>query len=101
MDAASLSDKLSDAGMQIPGFRSDPRVIEKVLDRYVPYLTIMGGAFVGALAAGADFTGALGSGTGILLTVGIIYHLYEEIAREQLLELHPAIRSFIGEGGIV
>ncbi len=101
MDAGSLADKLSDAGMQIPGFRSDPRVIEKVLDRYVPYLTVMGGAFVGALAAGADFTGALGSGTGILLTVGIIYHLYQEIAREQLLEVHPAIRSFIGEGGVL
>ncbi len=101
MDAASLADKLSEAGMQIPGFRSDPRVIEKVLDRYVPYLTILGGAFVGALAAGADFTGALGSGTGILLTVGIIYHLYEEIAREQVLEMHPAIRSFIGEGGVL
>ena len=98
MDAASLSDKLAQAGMQIPGFRSDPRIIEKVLDRYVPYLTVLGGAFVGALAAGADFTGALGSGTGILLTVGIIYHLYEEIAKEQLLELHPVVRSFIGQG---
>lgn len=98
MDSGSLADKLSASGMQIPGFRSDPRIIEKVLGRYIPVLTVLGGGFVGALAAGADFTGAMGSGTGILLTVGIVYHLYKEIASEQLLELHPAIRKFIGEG---
>ncbi|HIK02300.1 TPA: hypothetical protein H1012_00445, partial [archaeon] len=46
-------------------------------------------------------TGALGSGTGILLTVGIIYQLYREIASQQLLELHPALRNFIGEGGVI
>ncbi len=97
-DAGSLADKLAASGMQIPGFRSDPRIIETVLSRYIPGLTVLGGAFVGALAAVADFTGALGTGTGILLTVGIVYHLYKEIASEQLLELHPAIRRFIGEG---
>lgn len=101
-DASSLADKLAGSGMQIPGFRSDPRIIEKVLDRYIPGLTILGGAFVGALAALGDFTGALGSGTGILLTVGIVYQLYREIASQQLLELHPALRNFIGEGqGII
>jgi preprotein translocase subunit SecY len=100
MDSKGLADRLVQSGMRIPGFRSDTRVIEKVLERYVPYITIMGGAFVGALAAGAEFTGALGGGTGVLLTVGIIYKLYEEIASEQLLEMHPAIRSFVGEGGL-
>ncbi len=100
-DAASLADKLAASGMQIPGFRSDPRIIEKVLDRYIPGLTVLGGAFVGALAALGDFTGALGGGIGILLTVGIVYQLYKEIASQQLLEMHPALRSFIGEGGII
>ena len=33
---------------------------------------------------------ALGSGTGILLTVGIVYRLYEELAKAQLLELSQA-----------
>ena len=101
MNAENLAEKLVNSGMQIPGFRTDKRIIQKVLNRYVPYLTIMGGAFVGALAAGAEFTGALGGGTGVLLTVGIIYHLYEEIASEQLVEMHPAIRNFIGEHGII
>lgn len=101
MSSEGLADKLVSSGMRIPGFRSDKRVIQKVLQRYVPYLTILGGAFVGALAAGANFTGALGGGTGVLLTVGIIYKLYEEIASEQLLEMHPAIRNFIGDHGII
>ena len=101
MTASDLSEKLLKSGMQIPGFRSDKRVIEKVLQRYVPYLTVLGGAFVGLLAAGAEMTGALGGGTGILLTVGIIYKLYEQIASEQLAEMHPAIRGFIGDGGIL
>ena len=100
MDSKGLADRLIQSGMRIPGFRSDKRVIEKVLERYVPYITILGGAFVGALAAGAEFTGALGGGTGVLLTVGIIYKLYEEIASEQVLEMHPAIRGFVGEGGL-
>lgn len=101
MNSESLAERLVGSGMRIPGFRSDTRVVQKVLDRYIPYLTVLGGAFVGALAAGAEFTGALGGGTGVLLTVGIIYHLYEQIASEQLLEMHPAIRGFIGEHSLM
>jgi len=101
MNAEALAKKLSNAGMQIPGFRTDQRIVEKVLNRYVPALTIIGGAFVGALAALAEFSGALGGGTGVLLTVGIIYKLYEEVASEQLMEMHPAIRNFIGDHGIM
>jgi preprotein translocase subunit SecY len=82
--------------MLIPGFRRDIRVMEQVLSRYITVVTILGGAAIGALAATADFLGALGSGTGILLTVGIIYGLYEEIAREQVAEMFPAIRRFFG-----
>tara|TARA_Y100000310_G_scaffold343171_1_gene449625 strand:- start:513 stop:1880 length:1368 start_codon:yes stop_codon:yes gene_type:complete len=101
MTSKDLSEKLIKSGMQIPGFRSDRRVIEKVLQRYVPYLTVLGGAFVGLLAAGAEMTGALGGGTGVLLTVGIIYQLYQQIASEQMMEMHPAIRNFMGDGGII
>ncbi|MEM2192550.1 MAG: hypothetical protein QXG38_02925, partial [Candidatus Hadarchaeales archaeon] len=58
---------------------------------------IRGGLFVGLISAGADVLGAIGSGTGILLTVGIIYSLYEQIAREQVAEMFPAVRRLIGE----
>jgi len=87
----AVSEQLEKAGMSIPGFRKDPRIIRQILDRYIPPITILGSAFVALLAGVADLTGALGSGTGILLTVGIVYRLYEELAREQLMEMHPLL----------
>ncbi len=88
--------QLQSAGMYIPGFRRDPRVIKQVLDRYIPTVTILGSAFVGILAGFADLTGAIGSGTGILLTVGIVYRLYEELAKQQLMEMHPMLGRIFG-----
>ncbi len=38
-----------------------------------------------------------GRGTGVLLTVGIVYQLYEEIAQEQLMDMHPMLRNFLGD----
>ena len=96
MGPRDIAEQLDSSGMLIPGFRRDIRVMEQVLSRYITVVTILGGAAIGALAATADFLGALGSGTGILLTVGIIYGLYEEIAREQVVEMFPAIRRFFG-----
>jgi len=34
------------------------------------------------------------SGIGILLTVGIIYRMYEELAREQVLESNVLLKRF-------
>ena len=36
------------------------------------------------------------SGTGVLLTVGIMIRLYEDIAKEQAMEMHPVLRKFFG-----
>ncbi|MBI4162748.1 MAG: preprotein translocase subunit SecY [Candidatus Aenigmarchaeota archaeon] len=94
MDARSVAEQIEGMGMQIPGFRRDPRIIEQVLERYIPTLTIISGFFIGLLAAIADFTGALGTGTGILLTVMIIYQLYESIATRYVEDMHPAVRKF-------
>jgi len=97
MDAKSLAERLSSSGMQIPGFRSDRRITERILQRYIPYITILGGAFVGLLAGVATLTGGFGGGTGVLLTSGIIYKLYEEIASEQAMEMQPLLRKFVGD----
>ena len=92
-----VSKQLYQMGMQIPGFRSSRSQFERILKKYIPAITIMGGAFVGFLAFGADLTGALGGGTGVLLTVGIVYRLYEELAQEQLMDMHPMLRKFLGD----
>ena len=51
---------------------------------------------MGALATFADFLNALGTGAGILLTVGIIYQYYELIAEEQISEMGAAFRTLAG-----
>jgi preprotein translocase subunit SecY len=92
-----VAKQLHQMGMQIPGQRSSRAHFERILKRYIPGITVLGGLFVGLLAFGADLTSALGGGTGILLTVGIVYRLYEEIAQEQLMDMHPMLRKFLGD----
>jgi preprotein translocase subunit SecY len=94
-DTKSVAQQINNAGMQVRGFRSDPRVIEMVLDRYIPYLTIIGGAAVGLLAALADFTNAIGGGTGILLTVMIVYKMYEGVVKQHLVDMAPVLKGFV------
>ncbi len=95
MSAANVAGQLQRAGLQIPGFRQDPRITEKILERYIPVITILGSLFVGILAWFADITGALGTGTGILLTVGILYRFYEDLAKQQLFELYPQLKTIV------
>jgi len=97
MGPRDVAQQLQDSGLSIPGFRRDVRVMGWVLERYISTVTILSGVFIALIAALADFTGALGSGTGILLTVGIIYGLYEEIAKERVSEMFPAVRRLFGE----
>lgn len=87
MDARSQANQIINSGLQIPGFRKDVRIIERVLDRYIVPLTIMGGIGIGLLASTADLLAALTSGTGILLMVMIIYQFYQQLARESMEDL--------------
>jgi preprotein translocase subunit SecY len=95
MDAASQAKQIVASGLQIPGFRRDPRVMESLLNRYIPALTVMGAITVGFLAAFADLGNALSRGTGILLTVMIMYRLYEDIAKQHAFDMHPALRKVV------
>jgi protein transport protein SEC61 subunit alpha len=68
---AKVAQQLMDSGMQIPGYRR--------------------------IAGFSDWLGAFGSGTGILLSVGIVYQYYELLMRERAAEMFPAFRRIIGE----
>ena len=98
MGAKDVAKQIERTGMQIPGFRKNPVVLERILERYIPPVTIFSGAFVGLLAAGADLLGTVGNatGTGLLLAVGIILRTYEQIQKEQAMEMHPVLREFFG-----
>ncbi|MFB6202153.1 MAG: preprotein translocase subunit SecY [Halorhabdus sp.] len=98
MGPEATAQQIQNSGMQIPGFRQSPGVLEKVLGRYIPQVTVIGGALVGLLAVMANMLGTIGgvTGTSLLLTVSITYKLYEEIAEEQLIEMHPMMRQMFG-----
>jgi preprotein translocase subunit SecY len=98
MGPEATAQQIQRTGMQIPGFRQNVGVYEKVLARYIPQVTVIGGALVGGLAVMANMLGTIGNvdGTGLLLAVSITYKLYEEIAEEQLMEMHPMMRQMFG-----
>lgn len=96
MDTRGMTDQLIQSGMQIPGWRTDRRMLEKILDKYIPPLIFLGSFLVGLLAGVADLSGALGTGTGILLTVSIFYRTYQQMKRQKMLESTPFLNEILG-----
>jgi preprotein translocase subunit SecY len=99
LDSKDVARQIQLSGMSIPGYRRNPQVLEKYLDRYIPKVTVIGGVFIGVLSIIANLFGVIGavSGTGLLLTVSITYRLYEEIASQQIMEMYPFMRGFFGK----
>jgi len=79
-----VAKQLRDQDMIIKGFRN--RSVLSVLNRYIPIAAAFGGMCIGALTVIADFLGAIGSGTGILLAVTIIFQYFEMFVKEQAKE---------------
>jgi len=96
MDAQSQAHNILSSGLQIPGFRKDERILESVLSRYIMPLTVMGGAAIGLLAAASDLLGTISSGTALLLGIMIMFQFYQNIAQQHAVDMHPAMKRFIG-----
>jgi protein transport protein SEC61 subunit alpha len=60
--------------MTITGYQ-DSSVLT-VLNRYIPTAAACGGMTIGLLSIFSDLIGVIGSGTGILLSVSIVYGYY-------------------------
>src|SRR3989338_1083579 len=97
MDAQSQAKNIMASGLTIPGFRKDERILESVLDRYIMPLTIMGGATIGLIAGVTNVVGGLIAGTSFLLVIMVIYQLYQSIAKQHSMDMHPALRKIIKE----
>eukprot|EP00011_Vannellida_sp_DIVA3-517-6-12_P005610 CAMPEP_0114611758 /NCGR_PEP_ID=MMETSP0168-20121206/4280_1 /TAXON_ID=95228 ORGANISM="Vannella sp., Strain DIVA3 517/6/12" /NCGR_SAMPLE_ID=MMETSP0168 /ASSEMBLY_ACC=CAM_ASM_000044 /LENGTH=472 /DNA_ID=CAMNT_0001822739 /DNA_START=62 /DNA_END=1480 /DNA_ORIENTATION=- len=78
--ARDVAKQLRDQQMVMKGHRESSLV--KQLNRYIPTAAAFGGLCIGALSVSADFLGAIGSGTGILLAVTIIYQYFEIFVKE-------------------
>mmetsp|Transcript_18376 Transcript_18376/g.45211 ORF Transcript_18376/g.45211 Transcript_18376/m.45211 type:complete len:475 (-) Transcript_18376:422-1846(-) len=83
--ARDVAKQLRDQKMTIKGHRDTSMV--KELNRYIPTAAAFGGMCIGLLTIMADFLGAIGSGTGILLAVTIIYQYFEIFAKEDQSQL--------------
>lgn len=73
--AKDVARQLLDQDLVIDGQRDES--IVRILNKYIPTAAAFGGVCIGALSIFADFMGAIGSGTGILLAVTIIYQYFE------------------------
>ncbi|QHO34548.1 Protein transport protein subunit alpha [Arachis hypogaea] len=83
--ARDVAKQLKEQQMVMPGHRESN--LQKELNRYIPTAAAFGGMCIGALTVLADFMGAIGSGTGILLAVTIIYQYFETFEKERASEL--------------
>ncbi|TFG13776.1 MAG: preprotein translocase subunit SecY [Promethearchaeota archaeon] len=91
-----IANQIVDSGMQVPGFRSSSKIIERILKRYIPTLVILNGIIIALLSFMADSLGALTSGTGLLISIGIIHQYAETISKEVAAEQYPSMRGFLG-----
>ncbi|KAI9088309.1 SecY subunit domain-containing protein [Phlyctochytrium arcticum] len=73
--------QLKEQGLVMRGHRDVS--MYKELKRIIPTAAAFGGLCIGALSVSADLLGAIGSGTGILLAVTIIYQYFEIFVKEQ------------------
>merc|ERR1712139_643414 len=76
-----VAKQLRDQQMMFKGHREQSLI--HVLDMYIPTAAAFGGMCIGMLTIVADFLGAIGSGTGILLAVTIIYQYFEMVYKEK------------------
>ncbi|MEM2389928.1 MAG: preprotein translocase subunit SecY, partial [Ignisphaera sp.] len=97
LNPEAQADNLIKAGLDIPGMRRNPRVLSSYLSRYIYPLTIFSSIVVAVIALVGDILGSYGTGTGLLLAVGIVYNYYQILAYERTLEMYPLLRRVIGE----
>merc|ERR1719401_1779563 len=79
--ARDVAKQLRDQQMMFKGHRDSSLL--HVLEMYIPTAAAFGGMCIGMLTIVADFLGAIGSGTGILLAVTIIYQYFEMFYKEK------------------
>lgn len=76
-----MAKKIKDDGMMISGYQDNQMLT--VLNRYIPVAAACGGMIIGLISIFSDLIGVIGSGTGILLSVSIIYGYYEKLVKDK------------------
>lgn len=97
LNAAAQAEELIKSGMEVPGIRRNPKILEQMLNKYIWPLTVLSSLIVALIAISADILGAYGTGTGLLLAIGIVEQYYTMIAYERALEAYPLLKKLVGE----
>ena len=79
--ARDVAKQLREQSVVFTGYRDSSLI--HVLNQYIPTAAALGGMCIGILSILADMLGAIGSGTGILLAVTIIYQYFEVLYKER------------------
>jgi len=88
-----IAKQLKDNSFFLAGFKEDESSIYEQLNRYIPVAAALGGICIGALTIFADFMGAIGSGTGILLAVTIIYEYFDDYSKDKKKKMQSPINT--------
>jgi len=70
------------SSQNVTAYGGTDKLLYAKLKRYIPIAAAFGGICIGILTILADFLGAIGTGTGILLACNIVFEIYEEYLRE-------------------
>jgi len=97
LNPSGQAERLIASGLEIPGLRRNPKVLEMILAKYIYPLTILSTLIVVAIVIVADIFTTYGTGTGILLAVGIVEQFYTLIVYERALEAYPMLKKILGE----
>jgi preprotein translocase SecY subunit len=98
LSAKEVAKNLLGADVQVRGFRRSGASVQAILSRYIPVITIIGGALIGLLASVSDLLGTFGSGTGLLLMTSITLQYYQTLMKEQLETQMPRLAGLLGKG---
>ncbi|MEM4799067.1 MAG: preprotein translocase subunit SecY, partial [Sulfolobales archaeon] len=97
LNPSGQAERLIQSGLEIPGLRRNPKILEAMLARYIYPLTILSSLIVVAIVIVADIFMTYGTGVGILLAIGIVEQFYTIIVYERALEAYPILKRILGE----
>jgi preprotein translocase subunit SecY len=96
LNPEAQAENLINAGLDIPGMRRNPKILASYLTRYIYPLTVFSSIVVAAISIVGDIFGSYGTGTGILLAVGILFNYYQMLLYERTIEMYPMLKRLVG-----